>query len=95
SGFQLKTATYDGTVFPIPENANEHLAEIYGPDWQRPATGFCSAVSSPALHRVAPYARASYATLRALRAKLEGNLDKASVVEGQSPFPFIHTGDAS
>ncbi|WP_430401953.1 tetratricopeptide repeat protein [Hyphomonas sp.] len=83
--FRLKTASFNGATWPIPDNPERYLAETYGPGWQKPDQGFASVISSPALYQVDPYTRAYYAISRADKALRQGDSVKAGALLRQSP----------
>lgn len=88
SSFALTEADYGGQRWTIPAAPERYLSETYGPGWQTPDTSFASAVSSPALWRADPHARAFYAAIRAARALAAGDIPKAESLAAQSPVPF-------
>jgi tetratricopeptide (TPR) repeat protein len=85
--FRLKTASFKGATWNIPDNPERYLAETYGPGWQAPDEGFASVISSPALYQVDPYTRAYYAISRADKALNQGDSVKAAALLRQSPVP--------
>lgn len=84
--FALTDADYHGERWRIPDRPERYLHETYGAGWREPDHGFASAINSPALHDVDPYARAYYAVARAKTAMLIGNTWKAAALIDQSPF---------
>ncbi|WP_299950286.1 tetratricopeptide repeat protein [Hyphomonas sp. BRH_c22] len=86
--FRLKTASFKGATWNIPDNPERYLAETYGPGWQTPDEGFASVISSPALFQVDPYTRAYYALSRADKALKQGDSEKAAALLRQSPVPI-------
>jgi len=85
--FGLSEASFPAGTWLVPDNPERYLGETYGPDWRHPDPGFASAISSPALFAVDPYARAYYAVARARKALLAGNRTKATALLSQSPIP--------
>lgn len=88
TGFGLQAASYGGHAWFVPAHPERYLAELYGPAWQVPDSGFASAVSSPGLHETSPHARAFYAAMRAARALSAGDLEKAASLLVRSPVPL-------
>ena len=87
SKFSVLPREFGGRFWNIPHPAERYLAESYGPDWRVPDKGFASAISSPALYRVAVHARALYAAARARNCLLAGDTNKALALARQSPVP--------
>lgn len=90
--FGLSEMRIAGSLWPVPEDPRRYLRETYGTNWQQPDKGFASAISSPALHDVDPFARAYYALARARKALLTGNRSKAASLLLQSPVPIDLAG---
>lgn len=85
--FDLIEVGLAGSQWTIPDKPERYLEETYGASWRHLDKGFASAISSPALHDVDPYARAYYAAARARKALLVGNHSKATSLLSQSPVP--------
>ncbi|KJS25292.1 MAG: hypothetical protein VR75_11675 [Hyphomonadaceae bacterium BRH_c29] len=86
--FGLADAHLAGKAWQVPEDPSSYLRQTYGQGWQDPDPGFASAISSPALYQVDPYARAYYSVARARKALLTGDRDKARALLSQSPIPM-------
>jgi hypothetical protein len=84
--FGLTEARFGERRWTIPDDPHRYLAESYGPGWKTPDTGFASAISSPALYKVSPYARAYYVLARAERSLRLGDRKKAVALLAQSPI---------
>lgn len=84
--FGIKDAAFGELHCRIPSEPERYLEETYGPRWRRPDTGFASAISSPALFEVSPYARAFYSVARAGKSLRAGDRAKAAALIAQSPI---------
>lgn len=84
--FDIKDAVFGELHCRIPSEPERYLEETYGPRWRQPDTGFASAVSSPALFAVSPYARAFYSAARAGKSLRAGDRAKAAALIAQSPI---------
>lgn len=91
TSFGLRDAEFEHLRCRIPSDPERYLEETYGPDWRRPDYGFASAVSSPALFEVSPYARAFYSAARARNHLNAGNREKAASLIAQSPVPIDYS----
>lgn len=88
SRFGICWKSYGASHWPVPSDPDLYLSETYGAGWQTPDKTFSSAVSSPALHQTAPYARAYYAAARAGSALQSGHRERAEALRLQSPISF-------
>lgn len=88
SAFDLVSGDFNGETWTIPDNPHRYLAESYGPGWRQPDTGFASAISSPSLYEVDPYARAYYSAARARKMLACRKIEKADALLRQSPVPL-------
>ena len=86
--FEPAERDFGGVRFRTPETPERILEATYGPGWRRPDKSFASAIGSPALFEVDPYARAFYSAARAERQFLIGNREKALALIAQSPIPI-------
>lgn len=88
SAFDLVSADFNGLTWTIPHDSHRYLEESYGRGWSEPDTGFASAISSPALYEVDPFARAYYSAARARKMLACGKIEKADALLRQSPVPL-------
>ncbi len=77
SAFKTKLIQYRGNDYAVPENPEQYLIEIYGPNWKIPDPFFDSLVSGHNLTPQSKYLSLTYAYLRLYRQISRANWKRA------------------